>query len=169
VDLVLLLLRLLHILAGVFWAGTIFFVASLLLPAVREAGPEGNRVLLALQRRRFLDLMPVVAGVTIVTGFWLYIRSAGIPEWAGSRVGMALGLGGVLGVVAFAIGVGLMRPATLRAGSLAAGLPEMPDGPARVERAAEILRLRQRAAGAGRVVALLLGVTTALMAVARYL
>lgn len=168
-DALVLLLRLFHILAGVFWAGAIFFTVSLLLPAVRDAGPEGNQVMVALQRRRLLDVLPVVAGVTIVTGFWLYIRSAGIPGWASSRVGMALGIGGVLGVLAFVIGIGVMRPATMRAGSLAAGMVDLPDGPERVERAAEILRLRQRAAAGGRLVALLLGITTALMAVARYL
>ena len=164
-------LRLLHIVLGVFWAGTLIFFAMYLVPSVREAGPDGLKVMAAIQRRRFLDVMPAVAALTILSGFWLYwLVSGGFqPAWMGSVTGQALGLGGVLAVVAFAIGVGVMRPATLRAGALAREMSSAPEGPGRDAQQKQVQQLRMRSVKAGRVVALLLLATTALMAVARYL
>ncbi len=164
-------LRLLHIILGVFWAGTLFFFAIYLVPSVREAGPDGLKVMAAIQRRRFLDVMPAVAALTVISGFWLYwLVSGGFqPTWMGSVTGQALGLGGVLAVVAFAIGVGVMRPATLRAGAIAQEMSSAPEGPGRDAQQKQVQQLRMRSVKAGRVVALLLLATTALMAVARYL
>jgi hypothetical protein len=56
-------LRLVHIALGVFWAGTIFFFVMFLEPSVRAAGPDGARVMQGLQKRQFLNVMPVIAGL----------------------------------------------------------------------------------------------------------
>src|SRR5438876_10904942 len=72
----LLTLRLLHILSGVFWVGTLIFNAIFLLPAIRDAGPEGAKVAAALMRRRFLVVIPAVAVSSILSGFWLYWRDS---------------------------------------------------------------------------------------------
>ena len=68
----LLLLRVMHVLLGVFWAGTIMFVSLLLMPSVRDAGPDGGKVMLALMRRGYMTLIPIAAILTIVSGLWLY-------------------------------------------------------------------------------------------------
>ena len=170
-NLLVLTLRLLHILLGVFWAGTLIFFAAFLVPSIQDAGPDGGKVMAALQRRRFLDVMPIVAALTIISGLWLYWRtSAGFNSvWVTSPIGLALGIGGLLALVAFGIGVGIMRPAALRAGALARLVAQSPEGPERAAQASTVQQLRRRAATAGRLVAVLLTVTTALMAVARYL
>lgn len=62
-----------------------------------------------------------------------------------------------------------MRPAMLRATTLAQALGESTSESEREERVAAIRRLRARGATAGRLVALLLLVAAAAMAVARYL
>ena len=59
--------RLIHILAGVFWVGAMVFVTVFLLPAIRETGPDGAKIMAAITRRRFMQVMPVVAILTIVT------------------------------------------------------------------------------------------------------
>jgi hypothetical protein len=82
---------------------------------------------------------------------------------------MALGLGAVASIVAFVIGVSIMRPATLKAGALAQSLPRVTDPAARDTRQAEVQGLRARAADAANWVAALLGLAVAAMAVARYL
>ena len=69
---VMIVLRLVHILLGVFWAGTLLFVATFLEPSLRAAGPEGGRVMQRLLQRRYLDIMPVIAALTIATGLILY-------------------------------------------------------------------------------------------------
>lgn len=163
-------LRLLHVVLGVFWAGTLIFFATYLVPSVREAGPDGAKVMAAIQRRRFLDVMPVVALLTIVSGIWLYWRMSGGSElWMRTATGTALGLGGLLAIVAFAVGVGIMRPATLKAGAMVRSLGDLPEGAGREAVMAEVGRLRLRGVKAGRAVAVLLFITAGLMAVARYL
>ena len=164
-------LRLLHIVLGVFWAGTLIFVATYLVPSVREVGPDGVKVMGAIVRRRFLDVMPAVAAVTIVSGLWLYwLLSGGFNlNWVMSPMGLALGIGGVLAIIAFTIGVIVMRPATLHAGAIARQMGSAPEGPERDSMQQQVKQLRMRSATAGRAVAVLLFLTTALMAVARYL
>lgn len=166
-----LVLRLVHVVLGVFWAGAMIFLALFLVPAVRDAGPDGAKVMAALQRRRLLDVMPAVALLTILSGVWLYwIGSGGFASAAvTSPRGLALGVGGLLSLFAFGIGVGVMRPATLRAGSAAQRAAQLPEGEERAAQLATVQRLRARSATAGRYVAVLLFGAAALMAVARSL
>ncbi len=165
-----LFMRLLHIVLGVFWAGTLVFTAFFLLPSIRDAGPEGAKVAQGLMRRQFLNIMPIVALLTIVSGFWLYWRMSGgfQSEYMGSPMGMAFGTGGVLAVLAFLLGVTIVRPSMMKAARLTqeAGAASPEDKPRLM---GEAQTLRARAGKAGNVVALLLILTAAVMAVARYL
>ncbi len=164
-------LRLVHIVLGVFWAGTIFFFVIFLEPSVRAAGPDGARVMQGLQRRGFLNILPLIAGLTILSGIALYWRvSAGLnPTWITSSVGISLTVGGLASVLAFVIGVFVMRRAALRAAALGAALQQSPNGPAQDALQAEIQALRLRARTSARWVAALLAIAVATMAVGRYL
>jgi hypothetical protein len=71
-------LRLVHIGGGVYWAGTIFFFVSILQPAVQDLGPDGGKVMVKLFERGYLTILPIIATLTIVSGFWLlWLFSAG--------------------------------------------------------------------------------------------
>jgi uncharacterized membrane protein len=163
--------RLLHVLLGVFWAGTIIFTAFFLVPAITEAGPDGAKVMGGIIRRRFMDVMPVVALITIVSGLWLYWKISGgfDHHWMQTPTGLAYGIGGVIAIVAFGIGLGVMRPAMAKVGGLAAAAVQEPDAARREHLMADVAALRRRSAAAGKVVAVLLVIATALMGVARYL
>jgi len=163
-------MRLLHVGLGAFWAGALIFTAYFLLPSVREAGPDGAKVMAGLMRRRFLTVMPVVAAITILSGLWLYWKvSLGFqPASMGSRWGMAIGTGSVTAVLAFIIGVSVVRPSMLRAAALAEAAASAPAAE-REARMAEAQALRARGGTAGRAVAVLLIITVAAMAVARHL
>jgi uncharacterized membrane protein len=163
-------LRLLHVGLGVFWAGTVFFTTFLLMPAMKDAGPDGAKVMAALQRRGMLVVLPVVALITIVSGFWLYFRSSGgNADWARSPTGMALGLGGVTAVLSLIVGFTVMRPTQAKLTTMAATLATTPEGPDRAALAATMEKLRRRMVGGSHLVAFLLVITVVLMAVARYL
>jgi len=168
-DLAVLLARVLHVVGGVFWAGAMIFNAAFLLPAMVEAGPEGAKVAAGLMRRRFVDVMPVVALLTVLSGFYLYWRaSAGDPAFMGSAVGMIYGVGAVAALVALGIGIAVVRPSIVQATALsqsAAGL----EPAARDKALADAQALRQRVGSAGRLVAWLWAVAAVSMAVARYL
>lgn len=164
-------LRLVHVVCGVYWAGALMFMATLLQPSVADAGPEGGKVMQALIRRRFLDIMPAVAALTILSGLELYRRVSGgfATAWILSRHGMILTIGSVAALIAFTIGMSVLRPAALRVGPLAQSAGQLPEGPEREARLAEVARLRRRSALGGRWVAGLLAVAVIGMAAARYL
>jgi hypothetical protein len=169
-DLLLILMRLLHVGLGIFWVGAMIFNVVFLTPSIRDAGPEGAKVAAGLQRRRFMDIMPIVAIITILSGLWLYWKASGgfQPAYVHSAMGGTLAVGGLLAITAFVIGISVMRPAMLKA--VALGQAAAQASPAEREAImAQAQRLRMRAMGAGKWVAWLLGLTAAAMAVARYL
>ena len=152
----LLVLRLVHVGGGAMWVGMMAFMTFFLSPALAEVGPEGGKLMAALQRRRIMVIMPVIALLTIGSGFWLMAHLYGGPgNLAASRMGVALNVGAVAAIVAFLIGIIFMRPAMMRA--------MVTTDPA------EAQRLRVRGAMLGRLVARLLFLALAAMAVARYL
>lgn len=162
-------LRFIHVGLGVFWAGAMLFVAIFLEPSIRKAGPAGGAVMQQLQAARFATIMPVVALLTMASGFWMYFRLGGSdPAFMASPTGMVLGAGGVLALVAFVFGMAFTRPAVVRLGEPAPQLAQAQ--PAEREAlTAEMERLRGRLRAGGRAVALLLALTVVAMAVARYL
>jgi hypothetical protein len=163
------LLRLVHIVFGIFWVGAVVFMALYLIPSVRDAVPDGAKVMQALQRRHVLEIVPIAAGLTILSGLWLYWHdSAGHAGWARTPMGTTLGLGALFALAGFVVGVFVMRAATIQAGKLAASLQGLPAGPEQDARAATVQRLRRRAAVSARWVAALLILAAGLMAVARY-
>lgn len=169
-DPVVIVLRVIHVVCGVYWAGTLFFVATYLQPAVSEAGPGGVGVMQALMRRRFLDVMPAVAILTILSGLDLFRRASGnfSPDWIGSRHGLTLTIGSLAAIVAFVIGVSVLRPGARRLGPLVQSAQQLPEGTERDARLADVARLRRRNALTGRWIAALLAVAVLGMAVARY-
>lgn len=164
-------LRVVHILLGVFWAGTLMFFAIYLEPSVREAGPDGAKVVLGLQKRKFLNVMPIIAALTILSGLRLYwIVSAGFASgWVTSPYGVSLTLGGIASIVALTLGVLVMRRSTIRAGELGRTAAQNPSDPGNQQVQQEIANLRLRARTSARWVAALLGFTVVTMSIARYL
>jgi len=168
-DVLLVGARVLHVFLGVFWAGTLIFVATFLGPSVRDAGPDGAKVMAGLMRRRFLDIMPAVAVLTVLSGFYLYWRVSGgfQAEWMGSATGMTYGIGAVAALVALGLGLGILRPAMLKAATLgqsaASAAPEERD---RALAAAQALRAR--AGSVGQVIAVFLAIAVIAMALGRY-
>jgi hypothetical protein len=167
----LLVLRLVHIISGVYWAGTLMFFVTFLEPSLRALGPDGGKVMMELAKRRYLVILPSIAALTILSGLWLmWIVSDGFqPAWMGSRFGIVLSSGALAAVLAFAIGVFVMRPAAMRTMKLAANMAQVSDDATRIARMAEMQSLRERSVVAARTVAGLLALVVAAMAVARYI
>jgi len=148
-------LRLVHVVFGAVWVGMMAFTVIFLTPAVRDVGPEGGKVMTALQRRGVMLVTPLIALGTLVSGMWLYQRFyGGFAGMMATRVGFMFGIGGAAAVLAVLLGITVMRSAM----TLAAASSDQ----------TEIQRLRARGAAVGKAVALLLLLAAAAMAVARY-
>ncbi len=170
IDEAIIVARLIHVLGGVFWVGAMVFVTEFLIPSIGEAGPDGVKVMAGIARRKFMQIMPVVATLTILSGVYLYWRvSAGFePGYMKSWPGHVYAVAGGLSVFAFILGVTITRPAMVRAAALAQSASTA--SPAEREALlGQAQGLRVRGSRVGRVVVLLLVTATVGMAVGRYL
>ena len=170
-DPLIIVLRLIHVVAGALWVGMVTFVTYFLQPALQEAGPDGGKVMVAIQRRGIMTVMPILAVATLISGLWLYLIAAGGQHAAFGRSGpgMAYALGGLAAIAAFLMGMFVMRPAMMKAMALAQSLGPAATPEERQRVGAESQRLRARSAVAGKAVNHLLFFAVAAMAVARYL
>ena len=68
-NVTMILLRIIHIFAGVFWAGTTFFFVSFLEPTLTATAPESNKVMGYLtQRTRYVTTLGITAPLVALTG-----------------------------------------------------------------------------------------------------
>jgi uncharacterized membrane protein len=164
------LLRIVHIVAGVFWVGSAIFVASMLLPTLQAVGPSAGLVMEHLVQVRRLPLRMMVAMVLVIlSGIALYWKdSAGFQSvWMRSAPGSVFGLGAILGIAGGVLGMAMSAPAGRRLAELGAAIKAR-GGPPVAEESAEIQRLQARLRRSARLVAVLLVLATIAMAVARY-
>jgi hypothetical protein len=149
----------------------VVFATFFMMPAVQEAGPDGAKVMAAVQRRGLMTVMPLLALGALISGIWLYLRAgAGMPaEFGRSPVGMTYGLGGLAGILAWVLGVAVLRPSMMKAMALGQSLGPSTSAEERQRVMGEAQRLRLRAAAASRATAYLLLFAVTAMAVARYL
>jgi len=107
-----LVLRFAHVFFGALWVGMMAFQTFFLMSALAEAGPDGGKLLAALIRRRIPVILPIVALITLVSGFWLFQRLSGGAAAGLLRtpMGLAFGSGGAAALLAFLLGIVVMRP-----------------------------------------------------------
>ena len=164
-------LRLIHILLGVFWAGAAFFVATILLPSIRAAGPAGGPVMRQIVGVRKFPVLATYAGLlTVVSGGFMYWHNIKISQgvWARSIPGMTYGIGAIAAIVTMGIGGAIMAPTAKKVGELGAAMASA-GGPPNPTQAAEMQALQARLQFGTRIGAAFLCITVITMAIARYL
>jgi hypothetical protein len=166
-----LLLRVIHIACGVYWAGTAFFVAQFLEPVVRGAGPAGAPVMLGLQARKYFAIMPAIAGLSILSGaIMMWIDSSGFSAaWMSTRPGMGFSAGALFAIAGLIVGVSVLRPAGDQMQAVMQQAMLVPDGPERAARMASAAVFRDRVTLGARWMAALLFVAVVAMSISRYL
>ena len=165
------LLRLIHILAGVFWTGAAIVTAVFLVPSIRALGPAGGPVMQQIAGVRKLPLYFMGAGIfTVLSGISLYWRASGgfTNAWMHSGSGATFGIGAVFALAAMIVGMAVATPAAKRASALGAAMAGAGRPPS-PEQMAEMQQLQARLGKAGALGAALLVLATAAMAIARYI
>ncbi len=99
-DVVLVLLRLIHIVAAFVWFGVGFTQTFIISPAVAASGVNGMRFALKMNESRLAQMIfPAAAGITMLAGILLYIVGNATSHF--SQTGnMVLGIGAVFGIIA---------------------------------------------------------------------
>jgi uncharacterized membrane protein len=164
-----LVLRVLHILTGVFWAGTSFFVVLLLQPFAERNGSEGERFLGRLFTEGNLTrAFAISGGLTIVLGLGLLaIVSGGFsPGWFASHFGGSITLGAIAAIAAAVLG-GISGRTGEQLVALAGSIETGGDPPT-PEQLAQIDALRGKLKTFSRTSAVLLLIAVLAMSAARY-
>ena len=165
-----LLARVLHVVCGVAWAGSLLFIAFMLAPAIRATGPAGGAVMQQLFRHQ--KMQPILISfmaLTVLSGLALFRLDmvASGPAWVQTGPGKTFSAGALFAILTAIVGLSINAPTAAKIGSLsgaiqAAGKQPMP------EQAAELGRLQTRLARASVVSTVLVLLAIVCMGIARY-
>ena len=172
-SMLILTLRLIHILSGIFWLGSAAIAAYFLFPALRATGPSASPFMYQLMERQKLSVAVSVAmALSILSGFALYGWFSAVThgEFARSRMAMVLGVGAILSIVAAGVAGAVSSPTSrkLRALSEQLQVAQRGGGAPPAEMVAELTRLRDKMSRAQSAIAALLILAASTMAIARY-
>lgn len=123
------ILRLIHIISGVLWVGVGVALSMYFEPALSRSGVDVSKVTRALYTKTGFDkLMPIVALLTTGAGLILYwaVSNGFSADYMRSGQGIVLGIGVVLGLLAFGHGAGALGRMS---GKYVALVKDMPDTP----------------------------------------
>ncbi len=165
-DYYVLLLRIVHIIGGAFWAGSAFLLTGYVGPAAIQAGPEGAKFMQRLVLgTRYFAAISAAAGLTVLTGLLLYWRASGglQGDWISTGTGVMFTIGGLAGIVALILGI-LTGSASRKLAEFGASL----EGPPSPDQGAEITRLQNRLSNLGATNLIFLVVALIAMASAQY-
>ena len=170
-DTYMVVLRILHILSGVFWVGAAFTTILFLQPTAREVGPAAGPFMSHLAgKKRLIDWVLRAAGLTILAGLLMYWRVTGGLEWdrITTAYGISLTIGALCAIAAFSLGLSVVRPSIMATLAIGAEVAAS-GGPPTPEQAAKLQELQKRGHAVGQIIVPLLIVAVAAMASARYL
>jgi uncharacterized membrane protein len=165
----LIVLRIIHVVGGIVWVGGAVLMAFFIAPALQSAGAAAGPIMGALQKRKFMVILPVIALLTMLSGLRLMmIMSSNFGEgYFRSPIGQTFSGAGLLAILAFVIGILVNRPTMIKLGTLQQSMAS--DGASKEKIAAEIKKLQGRMAMAGWIVTAMLLAAAVGMSIARYM
>src|SRR5258705_5723374 len=104
-------LRVIHILGGIFWVGSLMYTTFFLVPAIRSLPAVAGPVMARLQKRRLFTILPVVALLSIFSGIpLLWIAPAGFDDsYLSTSTGRSFNVGACAAVIAFLLSAFVSR------------------------------------------------------------
>ncbi|MDQ3006974.1 MAG: hypothetical protein M3R47_16535 [Chloroflexota bacterium] len=161
------LLRIVHILAGIFWVGGALTMAFFVAPAVGATAEAGQKFVGHLMGNlKFSSRISAAAGLTILAGFILYwIDSDGLTSpWMNSGAGIGFGIGAAFALVGLVFGI-LVGRTTKDMAQLGGQFQGKPSP----EQMLQMGTLRKKQVTYSSINVLLLILSVIFMAIARYL
>jgi uncharacterized membrane protein len=160
------LLRIIHIVGGVFWVGGTLFMTFFVGPTVGATGEAGQRFVGHLMNNlKLSNRLSAAAGLTVLAGLILYgLDARAGATWMRSSFAIGLGIGALFALIGLVFGIMIGRTTKAMAdlGARMQGKPS-PDQ----LRQMQALQKRQATVSMISTIAVLLA--TVFMAIARYL
>jgi uncharacterized membrane protein len=166
-NVLMIVLRVVHIFSGVFWVGVSFFNLGFLQPTVQSTGDEGHKVMQHLTAHtRFEVTAYSAATLSLLSGWLMYWNLFGFRlSVLSSGYGLILTIGAIAGTIAWVIAIVFIRKVLGRMESVGRaieeqGHPPTPEQASELQASgAQLVRLGQW--GVGFMVVALLGMSAA--------
>jgi uncharacterized membrane protein len=137
------IVRLLHVLFGVFWVGSVLFTVLILKPRLAKLGPNFEKPVMGGIMPRVVPAMFASAIIVFTTGSILTfnMRAGDVGSLLSTGWGLMISIGIVATVGAMIVGLGGLTPTGIRMGRISDELNGQPPTPTQ---AATLARLGRR-------------------------
>jgi uncharacterized membrane protein len=109
-DILMVILRIIHIFSGIAWVGSTFFLFFYLTPTVLKLGADGGKVMrILLLDSNYAIVIPAAAILSSLSGVWMFARVAD-GDYLRSSHGIVLSIGALFGLLAAGHGLGVILP-----------------------------------------------------------
>ncbi len=168
----LIVFRAVHILGAVAWGGSAYLLVVYVQPSVASIAPAGAPFMRELLgRRKLIDGILLLGGITVVGGLFLYWHDwhayGGLGDFLGSAFGLSLTIGAVAAIGALAVGGSVTKPNARRMLALGGQIAQGGGEPS-AEQARELQAIQGRLKAAARTSLVLIVIAAFEMATARY-
>jgi uncharacterized membrane protein len=160
-------LRIIHIVGGIFWVGGVLIMTFFIAPTIGATAEAGQKFVGHMMNNlKFSNRMTAAAGLTILAGFILYwIDSDGFTSaWMSSGAGRGFGIGAAFALIGFVFGllVGRTTKAMAQLGAQIQGKPSS-------EQMVQLGTLGKQQGTYTNITAVMLILAVIFMSIARYL
>ncbi|MCB2178790.1 hypothetical protein KQH61_05200 [bacterium] len=164
------ILRLIHIVGGIFWVGAALMLTFFISPTAAATYEAGQKFLAhMMQRTAFNKAILVSASASVFAGIVLYLIDSNFLRnlWMHSGPGIGFGVGGIFGLLGFMIGLAQNR----RSHELAqlGRIIQSQGGPPNQDQREKLTRLQAKLKTGGLWNAIFLLLAAILMSTARFL
>jgi len=166
----LIVLRFVHVIASVCWAGGGFIFFLFVEPTAKSMAPMGMQFIQHMTvKRRFSIFMVVSSTLTVLSGALLVWQAASGQwlAWIKTGPGLGFALGSLVGVVVYCVGMFMVNPRALRLAQIGQEI-QAAGGPPTPQQGAELQRLDKEMSTYSLIDFVLVALSLALMATARY-
>ena len=166
----LIILRLIHVVASLGWAGGSAIVFLFIEPTAKALEPAGMEFLqYMVKKRRFSLFMVVCSTLTVLSGALLFVQDASGQwlTWMKTGPGLGFTLGSIAGVAVYLVGMFGVNPRAMKISKIGAQI-QASGGPPSPEQAAELQKLDKEMTTLSMIDFWLVLLSLALMGTARY-
>jgi uncharacterized membrane protein len=169
VNILLIILRILHIVAGILWAGGAVHYFMFIEPTAKATVPESQKFMgYLMTRKRWSKFMSLMSLLTVLAGAALFYRIAGVDwDWIATGPGVGFTIGAIAGILVFLAGNLLIAPRINVLGKISQEIQANGGSPS-TGQAAVLTRIQKETEVIGRVDFALILIALVTMSTARY-
>ena len=168
-NLLIILLRILHVIAGILWAGGAIHYLLFIEPTAKATAPESQKFMgYLMTQKKWSTFMSTMALVTILAGAALYYRLGSVDwTWVTTGPGIGFTIGALAGTLVYGVGVFMIAPRIGKLGRIAQEI-QASGGTPSAEQAASLNRIQHEMERIGKLDVALMTLAMLTMATARY-